>query len=268
MKIKNNAAFTLIELLVVIGIIAVLAALLMPALSGASNKGKDAKCLSNLRQWGVALNCFLSDNSGALPSEGTQENPTWAQTMAVEDQNAWYNVLPPYVEQTALKDLTATQRNQFYLPGKVGILQCPRAIWLGSERLMSGPRFSYAFNSKVLGGLGEKPMVFQLAPNGGVNVNNRTVGASTIPILLDARASTKEPKAVSGMNNDVGTAKAYTRRLSNRHANAYNRGGTANIVFFDGSVRSFTTSEVMDNNGRNIASSPVIWNPSDPDAAD
>jgi prepilin-type N-terminal cleavage/methylation domain-containing protein len=60
-------AFTLIELLVVIAIIAVLAALLLPGLASAREKGWQAACISNLRQIGLAINAYANDYEGKIP---------------------------------------------------------------------------------------------------------------------------------------------------------------------------------------------------------
>jgi prepilin-type N-terminal cleavage/methylation domain-containing protein/prepilin-type processing-associated H-X9-DG protein len=74
---RLRLAFTLIELLVVIAIIALLGALLLPALSRARDKGKRIVCVANLHSLGQALALYAEDSEGFLPPLSDANGETW-----------------------------------------------------------------------------------------------------------------------------------------------------------------------------------------------
>jgi len=64
---RKQDGFTLIELLVVIAIIALLMAILMPALQRVKSQAKATVCQSNVKQWGLIFRLYANDNEGKLP---------------------------------------------------------------------------------------------------------------------------------------------------------------------------------------------------------
>ena len=98
------AAFTLIELLVVIAIIAVLAGLALSTLGQARERGRGARCASNLRQWGLALQMYMSDHDDFIPRRGQGVNPL-ALINRPED---WFNCLPLYFGSPSFSNLVAS----------------------------------------------------------------------------------------------------------------------------------------------------------------
>jgi len=64
---RVRAAFTLIELLVVVAIIAVLAAMLLPALQSAKKRARSAECINNLRTLGLSLHLYSQENDDYFP---------------------------------------------------------------------------------------------------------------------------------------------------------------------------------------------------------
>ena len=82
---KKNAGFTLIELLVVIGIIGILAALFLGAISKAMEIGRKATCMNNLQQIGKGYKGYAGDNDDRLPPQGeaSRAEPNWANQIAL-----------------------------------------------------------------------------------------------------------------------------------------------------------------------------------------
>jgi prepilin-type N-terminal cleavage/methylation domain-containing protein/prepilin-type processing-associated H-X9-DG protein len=91
---KSLAAFTLIELLVVIGIIAILAALLLPALARAKARALQLDCKSNLKQMSYAIQMYAQDYAESLPG------PAWQGIFfTYQDQNANWPSGDPYLDK-------------------------------------------------------------------------------------------------------------------------------------------------------------------------
>ena len=95
--------FTLIELLVVIAIIAILSALLLPALASAKEKGRQSVCIGNVRQQTLAVILYADDNTDFLP-------PT-AYNDADGNEVDWPTLLDQYLNHVAKIHLCPSDRN-------------------------------------------------------------------------------------------------------------------------------------------------------------
>ena len=136
--------FTLIELLVVVAIIAVLVAVLLPAMQAARNQGLRISCSSNLKQVHTAFRMYLDDNGGSYPPWHVMNvtagpwapynNMGWAQILSGERQ-----LNPPYLPQP----LNATVSRALLCPTEGGKVRWAESYGANARRFnfvwQSGP---------------------------------------------------------------------------------------------------------------------------------
>ena len=125
-----RVSFTLLELLVVIAIIAVLAALLTPALRSAKNKALQIKCTSNIRQIGFGIEFYKEDNDQTYPIK----SPTPYD----------------YFDKNVLMTLLASN----YFKNNYGVFKCPASqntYSLGNRTNGLGGQMDYEMNSGIFG---------------------------------------------------------------------------------------------------------------------
>jgi prepilin-type N-terminal cleavage/methylation domain-containing protein len=131
--------FTLVELLVVVAVLAILAAMLLPALARGRQRSSQAECLSNLKQLGQALQMYVDDNEDRLPG------PLWNGVQASCDANSSEEFLHYIAAYLGVAQLSGE-------PTVIPVAACPgymgAAPGINSIRDMEG-RICYLLNPDV-----------------------------------------------------------------------------------------------------------------------
>ena len=147
-KRTRLAGFTLIELLVVISIIALLIAILLPALGAARRSARDVACRSNLKQWGIALEAFKVDNDSLLP---IPQHIVGGSAKDDPNRLMWYNALPEMIDAPRYTDVYDGSKTDEYT--NENIWWCPEARnTFGPPGFTgAGNSFDYGFNTVIEG---------------------------------------------------------------------------------------------------------------------
>ena len=103
---KKLHAFTLIELLVVISIIAILAGLAMPVLSGVMERGRATDDSNNLRSIGTGIVIYLSENDNVMFSLAGTASGGWPETLHANYLKDWKTFRSPFDKPTATRPKT------------------------------------------------------------------------------------------------------------------------------------------------------------------
>jgi len=239
---------------VVIAIIAILAAMLLPALARAKGAAHRVSCLSNLKQWALADMMYVDDSNQLFPAtkipNGTpgtpgdysEDQPRWLDLTDVEYVNnqsgtaygrdAWFNALPPYIKSRPLWQYALTTTGPAQFNQGQNIFHCPTAVSQPVDpTLNQGTRviFHYGMNSK---GMWEQNGRVEVLPLKTSQIKN----PSAFVMFSDNRVRADESPYYgtdAAKATTLGSPQNYTSRFSSRH------GGGGNIAFSDGHASFF-----------------------------
>lgn len=210
--------FSLIELLIVIAIIAILVAMLLPALKKAREVGHAALCRSNQKQFGTGMMMYVQDNDDYFPVVGNPAN--WAAT--VWDKNntgrQFFDHIARYINPaysySSIRGSGADAEN-----ARDPVFLCPAS---GSLKIS----MNYALNYKIVGGQTSAPVIYQMRL---VRQPSRTF------VLVDATM-----KLFSYTQQSTTVTVAAIVDSSAAKGWAFRHNGRVNMLYADAHVGSFS----------------------------
>jgi prepilin-type N-terminal cleavage/methylation domain-containing protein/prepilin-type processing-associated H-X9-DG protein len=145
---KNRNGFTLIELLVTIGIIAILASMLLPALARAKTKAKSISSLSNLRQLSLGMTLYRGDYESAFPGHSLS-------AVAGQARVRWADLIYPFMQNTKVYLSPQLLPEEYPNMNKPFAHTAPGGVEIpGETQYYGGYGFNYQYlgNTRVPGG--------------------------------------------------------------------------------------------------------------------
>jgi prepilin-type N-terminal cleavage/methylation domain-containing protein len=241
----RTAGFTLIELLTVIAIIGILAAIIIPTVSKVRETARFSKGQANIREIARGALMFANDNKGYIPHDGgasvTASNVDKDSFAPKGIAGPWWNEIPPYM---GLQTLAYMNANRIPLPTfrDNHPFICPNASVNSTSTapawLCYAPAFPLSQNGKLAN--------ISLASNNA----SRTV--------LFAETTNHAP----GQTGSFGTSNPSYMSAQTATSSGSRWGGKCLVSFFDGSVKSFTQTQLLTQGGdlKGTKGGP-IWDP-------
>jgi type II secretory pathway pseudopilin PulG len=271
-RTTKMGAFSFVELLIVIALIAILAAMLLPAMAKAKQRAQRIKCVNNLKMISVGYRAWAGDNGDLFPAQQTVSKGGWMDAGGPGAAVAG-GIIGPAVGQVAASGVAQNYKLlQNYL-GSPKIVDCPldeRVAAMNFNNGFTARNISYFVNpgandtypqsiaggDRNLGGLAGDPA----APDAGYGFSGATLADSAgSDVVVNTGAATIV--LVSGGNtappNTAGNKVGWSLKLHS----AGDPAGAGNILLGDGSVQQ-ASSAFLDMNWLRNAADQGNWSPS------
>jgi len=222
---KKKFGFTLIELLVVVAIIAILAAMLLPALSQARARARQAVCMNNLKQLLLTWRLYIDDYNGYLPV--CNPYAVWNYY----NRTTWVHLLVPYTNVPYTTWFNSPDNLYMYLLNRSNIFLCPSVARYYIPGTTTVAYVSYGMNIYGVGGADTVGLGYSL-PSDKYRPGMKKESQIKKPGLTLVFVDSFDKASVSNFNVDPSKLTTAQSKVDLRHSSM------ANVGFADGHVAS------------------------------